>query len=120
VLPIAMVARAVTVAIRITIAVGIIAVVRVAPVPAPPGTPAPTPPPWEAEVTNKDDVVIMMMEMIAPIAAMPVAHSGTTSHTHSGATTEGMSAATATMRGGCDNWSSEHGRKKVTQEKHKF
>jgi hypothetical protein len=32
------------------------------PAAAPPGTPAPTPPPWKAEVADKDELIIIIIE----------------------------------------------------------
>ena len=84
------------------------------------------------------EMIMVMVEMIMPVATAPHAYSGTTKHAHSRvtrhphsgatrhahsrATSEGMSATTvaATVGGSCDQWSSERCRKKATQENYKF
>jgi hypothetical protein len=130
-------------AIAITIAVVRIAVTVVSVwigVPAPPRAPAPapTPPPWEAEATDEDDTIVDMIRVAVPmpvatmqVAAMPVAHRSATGEltaTEARATTTEARAtateataapteATATVWSSCENWTSQHRRKKATQEK---
>src|SRR5262249_28475463 len=94
-----------------------------APAAAPPRTPAPTPPPRKAEITDKDEVVVVevvevveAVEPVEPVEAVEatksiisievrvaealhwpaLSHSGATRHPHPGAPSEGMSAAKAT------------------------
>ena len=98
---------------------------------------APAPPPRKAEGTYKDDIIMIVMVVLiaAPVAAIPIvaspiaavpvvaaprAHSRTAAH--SGARTHRgeMMTATTTARCSRENWRSQHHCNKASQEKQKF
>ena len=127
-------------AVTITIAVAVGITVTVVPVwvavPTPPPrtpAPSPTPPPRKAEATDEDDLIVNMIrvamaivKMIVTVKVTPVkvAHSAAPSELTpieaGSAPAEARAApaeATSTAWSSRENWSSQYGRKKATQDK---